>query len=235
MKGGTGCRGFTLVELMIAMSLLALVMALLGTALSGSTRAVEAITAESGVLVQAETALAQLAEDLAGACPEPALPFQAGSSAVQRLGEDQSDTLVFAARHLPLEPEAGYRGPALIAYRVEREAGGSRRLKLLRADVPLLLGEAGDPEAVDRAFFVLAEGLRAVAFEPLNRQGGPWRFTAVAAAGQEGNAQVPAALRIRLSFWLDAEQRESRSYSTTVPLPVGLTPARQRRVPGQRP
>ena len=52
MKGGTGCRGFTLVELMIAMSLLALVMALLGTALSGSTRAVEAITAESGVLVQ---------------------------------------------------------------------------------------------------------------------------------------------------------------------------------------
>ena len=70
MKGCTGCRGFTLVELMIAMSLLALVMALLGTALSGSTRAVEAITAESGVLVQAETALAQLAEDLAGACPE---------------------------------------------------------------------------------------------------------------------------------------------------------------------
>ena len=66
MKGCTGCRGFTLVELMIAMSLLALVMALLGTALSGSTRAVEAITAESGVLVQAETALARLAEDLAG-------------------------------------------------------------------------------------------------------------------------------------------------------------------------
>ena len=103
MKGCTGCRGFTLVELMIAMSLLALVMALLGTALSGSTRAVEAITAESGVLVQAETALARLAEDLAGACPEPALPFQAGSSAVQRLGEDQSDTLVFAARHLPAD------------------------------------------------------------------------------------------------------------------------------------
>ena len=48
MKGGAGCRGFTLVELMIAMSLLALVMALLDTALSGSTRAVEAITAESG-------------------------------------------------------------------------------------------------------------------------------------------------------------------------------------------
>ena len=61
-------------------------------------------------------------------------------------GRSNHEPLVFTTRHLPLEPKAGYRDPALIAYRVEREAGGSRRLKLLRADVPLLLGEAGDPE-----------------------------------------------------------------------------------------
>ena len=230
MKGLNGhASGFTLLELLIAMTLLALVMTMLATALGASLRVVDALGQQDETNLQAQTALRRLSEDLAAAYAEPALPFRASQGEAQRLDEEQADSLTFASTaHLVLDPQAQCRGPALISYRVEQEAD-ARRLKLLRTDVPLLLGQASDEEAVEDSFFLLADGLRALQFEALNEQGEAWRYSAVAGAGGEMEVSLPAAVRIRLEFWLDADKRHSQVYETAVFIPAGMIRARPQR------
>ena len=160
--------------------------------------------------------------------PDAALPFRATAGDLQRLEDGQADGLVFASlRHLRLDPADACQGPALIAYKVERGAGET--LRLLRADVPLLLGMATDPEAVEAAYFPLAEGLRSVRFEPLDARGEVWR--AIAAAGPGGAVEIalPAALRIRLEFPAD---KGGGIFATTAPIPTGLIHARPERRDG---
>ncbi|MDO5673365.1 MAG: prepilin-type N-terminal cleavage/methylation domain-containing protein [bacterium] len=225
--------GFTLVELLIAVALLALVMSMLATALTASVKVVEAVSEEDDAALQAQTALRRLSEDLNTAYAEPALPFRAGQGEAQYLEEDLADTLSFASLgHLVFNPQEQYRGPALISYRVETQRDDRRRLKLLRADVPLLLGAAGDEEAVEDSFLLLADGLRAVEFEALNERGETWRYSAVAGAGGLMEVSLPAAVRIRLDFWLDVDKGRSRVYETAVLVPVGLIRARPQRGTG---
>ena len=221
--------GFTLLELLIAMALLALVMTMLATALGASLRVFDALGQQDEIDLQAQTALRRLSEDLAAAYAEPALPFRASQGEAQHLDEELADSLTFASTvHLVLDPQAQYRGPALIAYRVAQEVD-TRRLKLLRADVPLLLAQASDEEAVEDSFFLLAEGLRALQFEALNEQGEAWRYSAVAGAGGEMEVSLPAAVRIRLDFWLDVDKGHSQVYETAVLIPAGMIRARPQR------
>lgn len=225
--------GFTLLEVLIAVALLALVMSMLATALTASVKVVEAVSEEQEAALQAQTALRRLSEDLSSAYAEAALPFQTGQGEVQRLEGDLADTLSFASLgHLVFNPQEQYRGPALISYRVEPQGDDHRRLKLLRADVPLLLGEAGDEQAVEARFLLLADGLRAVEFEALNERGEPWRYSAVAGAGGLMEVSLPAAVRIRLDFWLDVDKGRNRVYETNVLVPAGLIRARPQRGTG---
>ena len=226
MKRLRNQAGFTLMELLTASALLALLMTLLAGALAASLRAVDAVGEEATLSRQAEVALRRLTDDLACACPDAALPFRVSASDLQRLEEGQADGLVFASlRHLRLDPADAYRGPALIAYKVERGAGEG--LRLLRADVPLLFGMAADAEAVETAYFPLAEGLRAVGFEPLDARGEPWRAIAVAGPGGAAEVALPAALRIRLEF--PAEKGGGGIFAATAVIPAGLVHARPER------
>lgn len=220
-------NGFTLLELLLATALLALVMGLLATALGASLKVVEALRTEDETERQAQTALRRLGDDLGSAYAEPALPFRASQGTAQRLGDDTADDLVFASMaHLVFAPEESYRGPALIAYRVETEEADTRRLKLLRSDVPLLLAQASDSMVVEDGFFLVADGLRAVRFEPLDERGEPWQYWAL--TGRDGTVEValPSLVRIRLEFWLDMDSGSSRVYETAVLIPTGLVRAR---------
>ena len=226
-------RGFTLLELLVAVALLALVMSMLATALSASLKLVEAVNEQDEAALQAQTALRRLSEDLAAAYGEPALPFIASQGEAQRLEDGLADNLSFASlSHLVFDPREQYRGPALISYRVEQDRADARRLKLLRADVRLLLGEASDEQAVEESFLLLADGLRSVQFEAVNEQGDAWRYSAVAGAGGQMEVSLPAAVRIRLEFWLDVDKGRSQVYETAVLLPVGLFRARPQRAAG---
>lgn len=227
-------NGFTLLELLLATALLALVMGMLATALGASLRVAEALRVEDEVERQAQTTLRRLGEDLGNAYAEPALPFRAGQGTAQRLDNDMTDDLVFASMaHLVFAPEEAYRGPALIAYRVEAEEAGKGRLKLLRSDVPLLLAQANDAAAVEAGFFLLAEGLRAVHFAPLDERGEPWQYWVRTGADGAVEVALPAAVRIRLEFWLDVDSGESRAYETTVLMPAGLIRAPSRTLVGR--
>ena len=219
-------KGFTLVELLLATALLALVMSMLATALGASRRVVDSLREQDGVEQQAQTALHRLHEDLAAAFAEPTLPFSATQGKAQRglhLEEGQADNLIFASMgHLVFMPQEQYQGPALIAYRVEAEADDPRRLKLLRSDVPLLLAQASDADFVEKGFLLLADGLRAVQFKAVDERGETWRYWAVSSANGMVEVALPAALQIRLDFWLDVDSGRSQVYETAVLMPAGL-------------
>ena len=225
--------GFTLLELLIAVALLAVVMSMLATALTASVKVVETVSEQDDAALQAKTALRRLSEDLSAAYAEPALPFRVSRSEAQRLEDELADSLSFASlSHLVFDPQELYRGPALISYRVEQQADDHRQLKLLRTDVPLLLGEAGDEQVVEDSFLLLADGLRSVAFEALNERGEMWRYSAIVGAGGAMEVSLPAAVRIRLDFWLDVDKGRSQVYETAVLLPTGLIRARPQRATG---
>lgn len=225
--------GFTLLELLITVALLALVMSMLATALGASVKIVEAVGEQDKADLQAQVALCRLSADLHAAYPEPALPFRTGQGQAQRLDEAQADSLTFASLgHLVFDPQEQYRGPALISYRVEQQPDDHRQLKLLRTDVPFLLGEAGDEQAVEDNFLLLADGLRSVEFAALNGQGESWRYSVLAGGGGLMEVSLPAAVRIRLVFWLDVDKGRSQVYETTVLLPAGLIRAQPQRPTG---
>ena len=79
---------------------------------------------------------------------------------------------------------------------------------------------------------LLADGLRSVAFEALNERGEMWRYSAIVGAGGAMEVSLPAAVRIRLDFWLDVDKGRSQVYETAVLLPTGLIRARPQRATG---
>ena len=82
---------------------------------------------------------------------------------------------------------------------------------------------------MEDSFFLLADGLRAVRFAALNEQGEEWRYTALAGAGGDMEVSLPAAVRIRLEFWLDVDKGSSQVYETAVLIPAGMIRARPQR------
>ena len=231
MKGRkAGQEGFTLLELLITMAILAVVMALLSLSLASSVRVSESIKEEEEVVMQAQVAMRRLKEDIASVYTDASCPFS-GTRSDFSLEETVADRLAFASlSHLSFQPENEGTAAGLIAYKIVPEKEGSQRLKLLRADHPAMPGHLCGMELADDSFLLLAEGLRSVLFTFIDEEGKElvqWRPIPLK-DGQVSSPRLPSAVRIRLDFWLDMEKGISQSFRTLVLLPVGLMQADQK-------
>ena len=225
-----GQQGFTLLELLIAMALLAVVMTLLSLSLITSVRALAAIQQEEEVTMQAQAAMQRLTEDLSSIYTDASCPFS-GTRNDFTVEDKAADRLAFASlAHLSFQPENEGTASGLIAYKVVPEKEGSQRLKLLRADHPAMPGHLCGMELGDESFLLLAEGLRGVLFTFIDEEGRElvqWRPIPLK-NGQVSSPRLPIAVRIRLDFWLDMKKGVSQSFRTLVLLPVGLMQANQK-------
>jgi general secretion pathway protein J len=220
MSGGRG--GFTLLEIMLAMLILGMVVAMVSVSLSGSIRVMEGAMDQGDVYYRAQVALERISEDLASAVLTEDANFVSGKEGG---GLEQSLLLSFASlAHLSFDPEKGLPGLGLISYALQPDRSSSRQLLLLRADsLHRPVGEekksGGETEA-----FLLADRLRSVKFTFFNRNGeeqDSWDTT-VKEGEEEKERSLPAAVACRLEFWLDEEQDASVSFQTTALLPAGL-------------
>ncbi|MCL2790585.1 MAG: prepilin-type N-terminal cleavage/methylation domain-containing protein [Desulfobulbus sp.] len=190
-------RGFTLLELLLAITVLGVVMAMLGLSLTSTIRVVEATGQEEEVYFQAQTAMRRITEDLAAAISTQQAPFIGRNNSVR---SRRADSLDFASQaRLILNPDKQKAGVARIRYQLVADQEDERLWKLLRSETLLLpkpesTGEAVADDAEEPAF-LLADSLRSVAFRYYDRVGqefDSW-WEAGRSEGASGAGQLPAS------------------------------------------
>ena len=211
--------GFTLLEIMLATLVLAVVVSMVTLSMSGSMRAIEATRDQGEIYYRAQVAMERLTDDLQGAMLPPDVEFTGVEG-----GEIAEPTLLlhFASMgHVDFMPDSEQEGLGIIGYEVRPDPQNDQELILLRSDT---LYRPGDKERNrDEEAFLLCDRLRAVSFAYIGRDGEPldsWN-SEVRDNEDEKKRRLPAAVSCVLEFWLDHEAETSISFETMVVLPVG--------------
>jgi general secretion pathway protein J len=217
-------NGFTLLEVLLATTVLGVVMAMLALSLSATLRVVEATEKQEEVYHLAQIAMRRITEDLA-ATVATADGIFVGQK--KELHERRVDSLVFTSQaHLVLNPEKQKPGVATIRYQLQEDPDDERKLKLLRSDISVLPGV--DPakelskDEVSETAFLLADTLRAVQFSYFNQDGhefDSWQRRSSSGEREEAG-KLPAAVHCTLEFWVDLDKKISQSFSTSVLVPA---------------
>lgn len=211
-------NGFTLLEVLLATTILGVVMAMLSLGLAATLRVVEATEQQEEVYYLAQTALRRITEDLAAATPEGI--FIGRNNGIR---DRRADSLVFTSQaHLVLNPEKQLPGMATLRYTVAADPDDQRLLRLLRSDTLVLPGVVAAPGITDDSAaepaFLLADSLRAVQFDYFNRTGqefDSWQKEPSAEEGEEPR-ELPAAVQCTLEFWIDPDKDLFQSFSTRI-------------------
>lgn len=217
-------RGFTLLEVVLAITVLGVVMAMLTLSLSATLRVVESTEKQEEIFFVAQTAMRRITEDLAAAVPTGDVSF---TGEKKGLRDRRADQLRFASQaRLIFNPDKQKPGRALIRYQALEDPADRRMLRLTRQDTLILPGVdtvkvLTNQEAADPAF-LLADGLRAVRFAYFDREGQEFDgWGEEEQAKEEGKAgALPAAVHCTLEFWIDPDKDMVQTFSTRVLVPA---------------
>ena len=101
MKATARPRGFTLVEILLALAILSAVLSLLLSSFTGAGRALEILTDRSGSFRQLRITMDRMGSELAGAFSSSALEATAFTCRQDRFSGKPASTLIFTAFLLP--------------------------------------------------------------------------------------------------------------------------------------
>lgn len=224
------CRGFTLMEIMLATLILAMVVSMITLSLSGSLRVVEATRDQGDLYYRAQVAMERISHDLESAILTGGAEFV--GHPVESV-ENVRPLLDFVSMaHLVFDPEHGQRGMGEIGYLLASDPEDSGQLLLLRRDqleVPHEKKAAAQSTGKDA--FLLSDHLRSVVFTYIDAEGEEhesWdsRVDPDAAAEEKKRKhRLPAAVACTLEYWLDREQETTLRFQTKVTIPTGMITA----------
>lgn len=215
-------NGFTLLEVLLAIVLFAVLVSMVSLSLSGSLKLIEATEKQGEIYHRARTAMMRISEDIAAAMLVGGYEF-IGSS--DEIGGQKADTLQFpSTAHLIFNPEKQQPGLGIITYRVKAEEEDQRNLILQRSDVLYLPGLKQGDDDLDEEGFVLSDNLRSVEFNYIDADGEileGWDST-VDENDTDSVRSLPVAVECTLSYWLNIEEERFVTFSTRVFLPAGV-------------
>jgi general secretion pathway protein J len=215
--------GFTLLEIMLAILVLGMVVAMVSLTLSGSMKAIDATMDQGDVYYRAQVAIERIREDLAAAVLPEDVEFV--GTRKERAGS-RADELSFASMaHLVFDPENGQPGMGIIGYAVRPDHDDEQQLLLLRTDVLYRPQAEGAGRRTDAGeAFLLTDRLRSVQFSFIDRNGEEleaWN-TRIESGAEKTGRRLPVAVSCRLEFWINPDEETTVSFETTVVLPVAL-------------
>lgn len=213
-----GSRGFTLLEVLLAVTILAVVTAMVGFALSSTISVLEATDRQKYIYRQARVTMERMREDLAATVADPAVGFNGEDN--ERSGY-RADSIRFGSMAgLVFSRDTVARRPAAITYTTVEDERTSGALKLLRSEIFALQESEGGEEAA----FLLCDSLRSVTISYLDAEGqknDTWGWLPEDEEGEERGRTLPVAVFIVLEFWQDEEQEAVISFRSAVWLPSG--------------
>jgi len=208
-------RGFTLVEVMIAAAILALIVSMLYVSFAWSIKTME-ISMEGGeIFRKARVVLNRMAQEISCAY----LPAEEAHTGAQYafIGADKAeegmpqDTLDFISAALPL------RGPCLgvkqVGYYIAPDSETDKLALFMKEDTT---PAPGDSPGQGGRGMLLAEGIEGLDFTYYDRQGREWKRWDTTTPLFE--KKLPQLVRISLFFKDDKE--EPLSLTTTVQIPL---------------
>ena len=219
-----GVEGFTLLEIMIAIFIFAVVLSLVYTAYTGTLRNIGEVESQAGIYHMARVAMERMVEDLESVCVSsregdpkgggdapPPLQFV---GEVKEIDSRRADTLRFASRaHLSFDEEGIGAGTAEIVYGV-REGEEGEGLVLYRSDIPILTAGAGE----ETGGLMLCDGLYSIRFVYYDDQGEEYDHWD--SSERTFNGRPPARVAIELAF-MEPSEKTPLKFLTGVALPVG--------------
>ncbi len=219
--------GFTLLEIMLAMLVLGMVVAMVSLSLSGSIKAIEATGEQGEIYYRAQVAMERISEDLASAVLSEHVEFVGTKD---ENDNSRTDELSFASMaHLVFDSENGQPGMGIIGYAVRPDRIDEQQLVLLRSDVLYRPEEEQAERENDMEPFLLCDRLRSVQFSFIDQNGEEFETwdTRVGEGEEKEKAErrLPAAVSCSLEFWINRDEETSITFETTVVLPVGLIQA----------
>nr|WP_320010231.1 prepilin-type N-terminal cleavage/methylation domain-containing protein [uncultured Desulfobulbus sp.] len=219
-------HGFTLLEVLLAISMLAVVVTMLSFSLGGSMRVFEATEGDEVIYTMAQTAMERMVEDLSSAFVVKGCALNGETQLVNGYRADRVELCSFA--HIVFNPSKQKRGLARIGYRLEQSETDEEAYKLLRSD-QLLIPLQDDRAAVTAPGFIIADNLRSLQLTYFNAEGQEfdnWQGEtdeplAPNQTSQDPAMQLPAAIHCILEFWADEQHSSTIIFSARAVLPVG--------------
>ncbi len=217
--GGYRQAGFTLLEILVAITLLALVAGTMTLGLQGAGRALEEAERQGEMDRQVSRTLQRLHDDLAAVPRAAALDL----SAAARSGGDETGELLRCVTRAGVDFQAEREVPLLVRvqYRLLRDAQHPGSLLLYRAQAAWAPSgeESGEEHLLCRDLrrltcsFQDGEGVAYDHWPPVEDEVGSQELL------------PPAQVNCRLERWLDEKRGLSSSFSLAVLLPTGTGPA----------
>ncbi len=215
MSCGKGCKsnqGFTLLELLLAITIFAVVVSLVYGAYNTTFRVINNSNVHAKYGAAARVAMERFSEDLE--------TFHLGSSGFLKgesatVGEFGADSLSFTSTsHLVFDKNEMPAGYATITYSVE-ENEETGLLSLYRADIAFKPGA----ESAEEKGFLLCDGLREVSYVYFDDEGGETESWDSNERKSSGETELPAMVKLQLGFAIEEAEDATLFFSTGVAIP----------------
>lgn len=210
-----GARGFTLVEILIAIFILSVVMTTVYVSYSSVLKTSRDMEEELAAYKMARTTLDRLVKDLSSLqASSGAFDFRAAGQTIRR--RDFHSLAFWAASHLDFTENQGAERPAAIAYSV-RENDTNDGFSLWRSDTPG--GKPDDIRDKDRGFVICRniEAFRLTFYDTAGSESDAWDSSA-RLQGREGKA--PKIVKIELAVANPHNPERPYTFMTKVLHPV---------------
>jgi len=214
-KKNIGSKGFTLIEILIAILILGIVLSTVYAAYTSTMKNVRDIEYQNNLYKMARTALDRMIKDLSS------LQLSSGAfdlRAEKKILSDREFYVLsfFSAAHLAFGENEGNGSPAAITYYVEENEGGGS-FSLWRADLP---SAKPSPEKTISGGFVVCQNvdsLRLKFYDSADRELESWDSSSYS-TDQKGKA--PVAVKIELALVNVNDKEKPYKFMTKVFLPV---------------
>jgi general secretion pathway protein J len=210
-------RGFTLLEVMLAVSILAVVSSMVGFALSSTVTLLSITGNQKDIYRQARVTLDRMRDDLTATVADGEVGFVGTKT---EINGQQADSVVFSSMaHLVFDGGRSEKGSTTISYKVVEDENDPGSLKLLRSDsLSVFAVDDGDKEA-----YTLCANLRSLQLTYVASDGqknDTWESKPDKESEQEP-VLLPAAVFITLEFWQGSEHKVVLPFRSGVWLPTG--------------
>lgn len=213
----------TLLEILLAMFILAMVVSMVAMSLTGSLNVLEATGTQGELYHRAQVAMLRISEDLASAVLVDGVEFVGTDN--EEEGQE-ADTLEFSSTaHVVFDPEHDHPGMAVISYSLVADEENKGGFLLLRGD-DLLTGTVTKGQGPqEKGGYLLCDRLRAVSFTYVDEQGEEhetWDTEVDPNLPNPVVRKLPVSVICTLEFWVDREAESSIEFTTRILLPAGL-------------
>lgn len=223
-------RGFTLIEILIAILILSIVLTTVYASYTGTFRFIRSSQEDSEIYGMARSAIARMSKDIGGLIPyNSAYVFKGDSYSLK--GKDFMRLSFLSSKHIAFSKGGVDSGVAMIGYEVVEDAENDGFM-LIRTDVAGWAEEGVDkvdkqssPEEILKKGFIICRGLDSVVFKFYDAEGKEYDVWDSVSGAEKQKKQAPTVLMITLNLINKNNKERPYHFMTKIFIPPTGTKA----------